>query len=107
MGDPQASVQELQVGLLDQLTHSQAATAQLTTDSAAPPACSKAPSPSYYAWLEVDGDKVNLYNVQAEGKVVSGWVEAQFGAEVAICYKNEITSLERDLCQRGYADGIL
>lgn len=46
-----------------------------------------------------------MYNVQVEGKVASGYVEAKFGAEVALGYRNEMNALPYDLCQRAYADG--
>lgn len=57
--------------------------------------------------LEVDGEKVEVYNAQAEGKVVSGYVEAQFGAEVALCFRNELASMPYDIYQKGYADGSM
>jgi hypothetical protein len=80
--------------------------AQLTVALLVISAYSKAFKLPYFAFLEVDGDKAKLHNVQVEGRRASGWVEAKYGAEVRLCFRNEMDEMADDLCQRGYADGI-
>ncbi len=66
---------------------------------------SKGPTLPHYAWLEVGGRKASLYNVKTEGKFVSAYVEAEVGAEVALCSRNEAYKLRHDLGQVAVADG--
>jgi hypothetical protein len=78
---------------------------ELITRSPPVPLGSKAPGLGCFVWMEVNGDRVDLYNVKVEGKVVSAFVESVAGAEVAVCFRGEMKHLKYDLIHRGFADG--
>lgn len=57
------------------------------------------------AWIEVDGQRVNIINKQDRGRFLSGFVESNVGAEFALCYRMDMTSPRKDFCARGTVDG--
>lgn len=57
------------------------------------------------AWIEIDGNKVDIFGVIEDGSVNSGWVESTVGKEFVLCYELKMTNPTSDVCVYGVADG--
>jgi hypothetical protein len=50
---------------------------------------------------------VNVFGQNADGDVVSGFIESTVGKEFVLCYKLEMTTPDKDIRVRASADGSM